>query len=401
MSKRHITRESVNRVLRAYWTEYKRYPWASILGFFLPAIGTIFVLFVPPLILAKLINIFISSGSVTFKGTMGLIVLYGVLWLLGEICWRVGMHFMNKVKASGMNSLSKIAYGWLAERDYAFYADNFVGSVTHKANSFVGSFEAFTTILNFNVVINVFPIIFAIIILGRYSLWLPLILLIAIALVIVISLPIIRRRAKYVVERHEARSVMSGRLSDMATNMITIKSFAKESQEGKTYGAYVNDYTYKWRAAADYQNLRLDTVLSPIYVITNIIGLVSAIFFANKLGLQAGAILVVFSYYAQVTRIFWEINNVYRGIESSITEAAEFTQLLIDPLAVQDKSNTHIELSDTTVEFDHVHFDYGVGEGASFLSDLNLSIPANQKVGLVGPSGGGQDNYHKTSLAIH
>ena len=45
---------------------------------------------------------------------------------------------------------------------------------------------------------------------------------------------------------------------------------------------------------------------------------------AGWLELPAGTIVVVFSYYSQVTRIFWEIARIYRNLESSISEAAEF-----------------------------------------------------------------------------
>ena len=401
MSKEVITKKAVNQILSDYWQQYKNSPWQSAIAFFFPAMGSILVLFVPPLILGRLIDIFSTQSKISFHSVSGYIVLLGGLWLLGEVCWRIGMHFLINIETKGVNNLAKMAFQRLTDRDYDFYTNHFVGSLTKKAISFSRSFEIFTDTLFFNVITNVFPILFASIVLWRYSPWIPLILIFCLGSVIFIAIPIIRRRSHLVALRHDASSKMSGRLSDLMTNILAIKSFAKEEQEKKVFGEYVDDYTNAYKVAADYHNLRFDTVISPIYVATNVVGLISAIFFAQQLNLQTGAIVVVFSYYSQVTRMFWEINRVYRNIEASISEAAEFAQMFIDPPMIQDISNAlDLRVTDTTVKFNQVDFRYDSEENneASFLSDFNLTIPSNQKVGLVGPSGGGKTTITKLLL---
>ena len=99
-----------------------------------------------------------------------------------------------------------------------------------------------------------------------------------IVLTIIIALPIVRRRSKLVALRHNAGSRMVGRLSDSLTNILAVKSFAKEKQESDIYGNYANDYADKYKKAADFQNLKFDTIISPIYVITNVSGLIAAVF---------------------------------------------------------------------------------------------------------------------------
>ena len=400
MDKQIISKQAIRQVLKDYWQQYKNYPSRTLVAFFLPAIGVICTSFIPPLVIAKLINIFVEKGEVLLSSVIGYVVLFGVVWLFGEGLWRFGMHLLVKLEATGMSVLGKKAFRELTERDYDFYANNFVGSLTKKAAAFSRNFEAFTDTLIFNVITNTLPIVFAIIILARYSLWIPLVLVVSVVMVVTISLPIIRRRAKLVALRHEASSRVSGRMSDAMTNMLAIKSFAKEQQEQGTFGQGVDDYIAKYKKAADYQNLHLDVTLSPLYVLTNIVGLVVAIFFTQRLGLQAGTIVIVFSYYSLVTRVFWDINRIFRNFESSISEAAEFTQLLIDPPAVQDKPNAdQLKLNDANIHFKNVGFKYGSDEaGDLFLSEFNLEIKARQRVGLVGPSGGGKTTITKLLL---
>jgi ATP-binding cassette subfamily B protein len=391
---------SVRQVLRDYVLQYKDHPWYTFFSFFMPAVGTVLIFFVPPLIVAKLINMYVAQQSISSSVATKYIALFAGLWLLGEMLWRIGLHFLIKLDVEALRALSRSAFSKLAARDYDFYTNNFVGSLSKKASAYARNFEMFTDTLTFNVVNELFPMIFAIIVLWRYSPIIPLALVFSLMFVVAVAIPIIRRRAKLVTARHEAGSKMIGRLSDTLTNMLTIKSFATETSELRTYGRHVDDFTSKFKKAADFQNLRFDIVMSPMYVLTNVFGLMLTINLVRKLGLEPGAMLVIFTYFSQLTRIFWEINRIYRNLESSVTEAAEFVDLLATPPSVQDNSRAQtLQVSHGAIEFSEVSFDYrSEKDTATFLRNLNIYIPANQKVGLVGPSGGGKTTITRLLL---
>lgn len=401
MTERLITKQAVRQVLQDYWRQYKSRPWRTVLAFLFPALGNILVFFVPPLIIGRLVNVFVENNEISLALSGGHIAILGASWMLGEFFWRFGADFLIKLETEGNRVLGKLAFSRLTERDYDFFANNFVGTLAKKASSFSRSFEIFTDTLFFNIFTNIFPLIFVMVVLWFYSPWIPLILLSCMTAVMLIAIPIIRRRSKMVAARHDAGSKVVGRLSDSLTNMAAVKSFAKENEERRVYGEYVDDYAVKFKKAGDYHNINLEGLISPIYVITNIIGLIAAIFFAHKLGLQAGTVVVVFSYYSQITRIFWEISRIYRNIESSISEAAEFTQLFIDPPKVQDAEDAEeLKIKKAEIKFEHVNFGYANEneDEESFLNDFNLTIEGNQKVGLVGPSGGGKTTITKLIL---
>ena len=310
------------------------------------------------------------------------------------------MYVFVFIEAKGMNNLIRFSFSKLLDKDYSFFANNFVGSLTKKGMYFAKGFEGFTDTITFNILNNIIPIIFGVVILWRYSFWIPAVLLLILTLAVFIAIPIIRKRTVLVSLRHDASSALSGRFSDNITNMIAIKSFAGEEKEYKEFGKYADDFTTKWRKAADFQNLKFDTIMSPIYVATNTFGLVAAIFFTAKLSLPIGSIIVIFSYYSTITRVFWEINRVYRNIESTVTESAEFTQLFLTPPAVLDISNAPVlKISKSEINFNSVSFRYRDDEsGKNFLENFNLEIKPNQKIGLVGSSGGGKTTITKLLL---
>jgi len=401
MAERIVSKQATRQVLKDYFQQYRTHPWYALIGFLMPAIGTILIFFIPPLIIASIIDRFVADGNITLSSVSGYIFVFAGLWLLGEICWRIGRHFMIKLESAGINSLANTVFSRLLSRDYDFFVNNFVGSVTKKSIAFSRNFELFTDIIQFNVFANIFPIIFALIVLWTYSFWLPLALLGWTVIAFSIGLPIVKKRSRLVAERHDASSKLTGRLSDSITNMPAIKSFAAEAREQQEYGKYAEDWMEKYKRANDYHNQKFEIVMSPIYVATNVTGLIVVILVVQQLSLTAGVIVVVYAYFAQVSQIFWQMSRVYRMFESAITEAGEFTELTIkSPLITDVRGAKKLVVKKGEIEFKDVSFRYldAKKEEGSFLEGFNLKIKNNEKVGLVGPSGGGKTTITKLLL---
>ncbi len=397
----NTSREAVRKVVSDYWQQYKRYPGDTLIGFITPAIGSVLVFFVPPLIVAEVVNMFVLHDVVPPLMVARYILLFGALWLLGETLWRVGLHYIIRLEANGIHNLSMEAFRRLSGRDHRFYVDNFTGSLIKRATAFVKGFERFTDTLSFNVITRVLPIIFAMAVLWSYSPWIPLVLMFLILVAILVAVPIIRRRSRLVALRHEAGTRMTGQFSDSIANISTIKSFAREGWENEIYENYVSDYVSKFKKAGDYHNLRLDVAISPLYVLANVVGLVMAIYFVHELALKPGVIVVVFSYYSQITKIFWEINRIYRDVESTVNEAGEFTQMFLEePVVYNAHDSKELVVVNGEIRFDNVTFRYPEQKEADgmFLKNFSLNIEGRQRVGLVGPSGGGKTTV--TSLVL-
>jgi ATP-binding cassette, subfamily B, bacterial len=398
--KKTISKQAVRQVLRDYWNQYKQHPWLTAIGWLFPAIGTILVFFVPPLILARIVNLFAAQEHVTISMISRYLLLLAGLWLLGEILWRIGTHALIRVQISGIRSLNRKAFQRLSDKEYGFYANNFVGALTKRAMSYVSGFESLSDIFQYSIFSNGFTLIFATVVLWQYSPIIPLVLLGFVALTLMISIPLIRRRSSLVIARHEANSMMTGRLSDAMTNIAAVKSFAHESHETDVYGTHVEDYIRKYKKAADFNNLKIFGALSPLYVATNVVGLMLAAYFTITLGLAAGTLIVVFTFYAQISRIFWEINYTYRNIETAVSGAAEFTQMFIDPPTIADAPDAKaLVVENGAIRFNDISFGYGKkSDKKSFLQNFSLSIEAGQRIGLVGPSGGGKTTITKLIL---
>src|SRR4029453_5381104 len=170
----------------------------------------------------------------------------------------------------------------------------------------------------------------------KYSPWLILALVVMLVATFFLIWPRIRRRRKLVDIREAASTRLAGHVADSISNAEAVRAFAREHEEARIHQRNVKDYGSKALRSWDYQNLRVDTITAPMYVLTNALGLVIALAIggATSAGLQT--VFITFSYYAGITRVMWEFNRIYRNLEGALTEAAQFTELLLDPPPVGD-----------------------------------------------------------------
>src|SRR5215468_1234950 len=360
--------------LRYYGRQMARLWRFTAPAMFLPALGNTFIFYVAPLIVAQLVGRFVGHGPVGTGAAMPYVLGFAGVLLFAEILWRIGIHCLNRLDSHGIENLYVIGMDELLAKDAAFFHDNFAGSLTKRVLSFASRFEDFTDNLVFNIVSSVIPLAFASVVLWRYD---PLLVAGLIGLIAITGAgiaPLIRRRQKLVDQREEAIARVSGHVADSLMNMDTIRAFAAEDREAAEHRSRVANQRRKSLRSWDYANLRIDVLVAPMSVLTNALGLLLAVSLgAGQHGIEA--IVVAFTYYANATRIMFEFNQIYRQMESSLTEAAQFTELLLKrPTVVDPLAPEPLRAQACDVRFEGVRFAHA--GGLPLFTSLDLAVPA-------------------------
>lgn len=389
---------AVRLAVRYYFKELARRPRIALPAMLSPALGNICQLYLAPLVVASLVGHVATTGDASFDTVYPYVLGFAGLLLCSEMFWRIGIHCLNRTDAYGIESLYVTAMDDLLAQDAAFFHDNFAGSLTKRAHSFSARFEQFVDSLVFEVSAALVPLVFASAILWRYDPRLVFVMLGLIVLTGLVITPLVRRRQSLVDDREAAIARVSGHVADSLSNMQTVRAFAAEAQEAAEHRRRVAEQRRKSLRSWDYANLRIDTLVAPLFVLTNVLGLLLAIRLVNGRG-GVEVIVVAFTYFWNATGIMFQFNQIYRRLESSLTEAAQFTELLLTKPTVLDPVEPEpLRPRDSGVRFEQVNFTHS---GAKPLFEgLDLEVPAGTRIGLVGRSGGGKTTITQLLLRM-
>ena len=389
-------RAALKLALRRYLQEIKRHRRVAIPALLFPALGNIAIFYVPPLIvgdLAAKLGRGHASGATTTKH----VLLFAAAMAFGEVLWRLGFHGLNRTAARAIGDLYVEGMDELLAKDTAFFHDNFAGSLTKRVVSFASRFEEFMDTLTFSVMAELVPLVFAAVVLWLFSPWLVAVLIGLIVFTGVVVAPLIDRRQELVDAREASWARVSGNVADTLGNIDAVRAFGAEARESREHRLRVADQRRLALRSWDYANLRIDSLVAPLSVLTNALGLLVAIKLGARNDVQT--IIVTFTYYMRATQILFEFNQTYRRFESSLTDAAQFTDLLLKPPTVLDPDSPEpLRPLDSSVRFADVWFTY---PGASPLfRGLDLTVHSGERVGLVGRSGGGKTTLTKLLLRL-
>jgi len=385
-------------VVCRYAAQIRRRPALAIPALLLPGIGTILVFYAPPLVIAKLLAAFARGEQLSSGQLAPYVLTFAALWLAGEVLWRAADCFIARAEIRGMEALYIEALDELLAKDLPFFHDNFAGSLTKRALGYARRFEDVFDVMCLQVAANLIPVAFVVAVLWTYSPALVATLLTMLAATLALVLPLIRRRARLVHIREAASNTMAGHVADSIANAETVRAFAREREEARIHAFNVGDFGAKTLRSWDYQNLRVNTVTSPMYVATNTLGLVVALAVNRRTAGSLEAVFITFSYYAAVTRVVWQFNSIYRSLESALTDAAQFTELLLEPPSVVDAADARaFAPRHLGVELRDVRFRYAATQPLLF-DGFSLAIAPGTKVGLVGRSGGGKTTLTRLLL---
>ncbi|MEO7335346.1 MAG: ABC transporter ATP-binding protein [Caldimonas sp.] len=199
----------------------------------------------------------------------------------------------------------------------------------------------------------------------------------------------------------ELRSLVMGRVVDSYTNILTVKLFARASDEDAHVRETVDSHTIAIAA-----HMRLITRFMATLATMNALLLVSTAAIGVTLWSsgQASAGLV-----ATALPLAWQIANVagwvsweVTGIFENIGVVQEGMQTIAVPHTLVDEPGAReLEVTRGEIRIEHLTFTYGRSDGRKVLDDLDLTIRPGERVGLVGRSGAGKSTLVNLLLRFH
>jgi len=186
----------------------------------------------------------------------------------------------------------------------------------------------------------------------------------------------------------EARSVLTGRIVDAYTNILTVKLFARARDEDAYVRHAVDEHTGLFHAS-----LRLNTLFGLSLSSLNALLVVStgglAIFLWTRGAVEVGTVAMALPLAWQIVNaagwVAWQVTTIFENVGV----VQEGMSTIARPIALTDRPDAKaLAVVRGEVTFENVRFGYGRETGV--IDGLSLTVRAGEKIGLVGRSGAGK-----------
>ncbi|MCI3945964.1 ABC transporter, transmembrane region:ABC transporter [Pseudomonas syringae] len=329
-----------------------------------------------------------------------------VLWSIGIILVAsiglVALRTMVQHQVLAINLPLRLRWDFhrlMLRQSLSFFSDEFSGRVTTKVMQTALSVrDVLFTLIEIAPGIGVYFI--AIIALaGGFDLKLMLPFLAWIALFGLAMLYFVPRLGKVGQEQANARSSMTGRISDAYTNITTVKLFSHSKREAHFARAAMEDF--KLTGLRQMRLVSQFEIVNQALVVALIMGAGGyALWLWHQGQVGTGAVAAITAMALRINGmshwIMWQMTSLFENIGTVQDGMATLTR---GPKVQDAPDATVLNTTGGAVTFDNVGFNYN-GE-RQVLDGLNLSIRPGEKIGLVGRSGAGKSTLINLLLRFY
>ncbi len=287
----------------------------------------------------------------------------------------------------------------MLSQSLSFYQDEFAGRVATKVMQTALAVRDVWMILADIMVFVLIYFVTMVAVVGRFDLWLLLPFLGWLTLYVGALFFFVPRLGKVAQAQADARSLMTGRITDAYTNITTVKLFSHTNREAGFAKSAMQDFMQtvyrQWRLITSFE---IVNQIMSVLLIASTAGATLYLWTQGKVGI--GAV-------AAATAMALRLNGISHWVMWEFSSLFEHIGTVRDGMSILSKPHTVLDVdcakplvvTKGEIQFEHVCFAYG-GE-KNVLDELNLTIQAGEKIGLVGRSGAGKSTIVNLLLRFY
>ena len=394
-------------LVQFYWFYIRQVTGLTIALFIFGGMIAILDTMIPSFI-GRVVSLVSSNTPDTLfrDNTPTLLAMAGVLLILRPLSFIAHNILVNQIVNPGFSNMIRWQNHWhVVRQSWSFFQNDFAGRIANRVlqtgpglrESLVMAFDAAWYILVYGSS--------AMILLGQldWRLTLPMVIwFICYAGMLRWFVPRLRDRSR---RMSEMRSMLTGRIVDSYTNILTVKLFARAADEDQFVRDAIDEHTAAFR-----DQTRMTTAYTSTLVSMNaclVVSMAAVSLWQWSAGhISLGAV-------ATAIPLAWQLNNIAGWVARSVTSIFENIGTVQDgmksidvPRQMPDPENAaELRVTGGGIRMEDLHFDYGrvradTGKPSlAVLHGINLTIAPGERVGLIGPSGAGKSTL--VNLLLH
>lgn len=292
-----------------------------------------------------------------------------------------------------------LSHRYLLNQSYAFFQNEFSGRIATKVmQTALAVRESVMKMLDVMLFVTIYMVT-ALILVASADLRLCIPVLVWLAVYILVLRFFLPRLKAISTAQADARSMMTGRIVDSYSNILTLKLFSHSSREA----SYVKEGMTEFMDTVHPQ-MRLVTWLNAAVWSINMLLVfatgAAAIYLWIHSSITPGAIAIALSLAIRLTGmshwVMWEVSNLFENIGT----VQDGINTIANPHTIRNVEGAkRLAVEQGSIEFRQLNFAYN--EEVQVFDQLNLRIEAGAKVGVVGRSGAGKSTLVNLLLRFY
>ncbi|MDB5649153.1 MAG: transporter ATP-binding protein [Hyphomicrobiales bacterium] len=348
-----------------------------------------------PLASGRLVDA-VASGKPGDAGpAIRALVIFIALGALFQASRQIVTFLLNRLSARAITTIGRDAFAKVQRFSSDWHANSFAGATVRKITRGMSSFDTFTDTLAFGL-LPAFIVVVGVTAVFAWR-WPILGLVVAVGillfLAVTVALAVLWIRPANV-EAREWDSKMSGVLADSITGNAVVKSFAAEAREDQQFAEIARGW--EWRAVRSWDRSAVSGLAQAGLLILLQIGMLgTGLWLWTQGRATPGDIASLIATQFLITGYLRDIAQHVRGVQRTINDMDDVLDFRTAELQVADATDaSELRVPRGEIAFEHVTFKYK-GAREPLYADFSLTIPAGQRVGLVGQSGAGKSTFVK------
>lgn len=386
------------KTLKIFWQHARRYRW-HFFGILAMLMLSVAAEAVSPYLYKKFINILATNNPAMYPDLIKILGLILMFRLIRSYSFRIKDFLNNYFEPRVMSDLVNTSFAYLHNNSFNFFSGNFVGSLVNKVKKFERGFEIVTDRITEDFLRTFLAIIFAVTMLWLQFWLLGLAVLVWCILYVVIIYRFSMFKMKYDLQKAAMDSKITGQLADTFTNNANIKLFSNFPKENRAFRR-ITDAHFRIRRFSWNLMTSLETIQGTLMIALEIFMMYLGIKYWLRGILTVGDFILIYMYMGHIADKLWGMGKHVRSFYEALADANEMTEILLESHEVQDiPGAAKLTVPTGAITFQEVSFGYR--QDANILKNFQLTIPAGQRVALIGPSGGGKSTIVKLLFRFH